>query len=84
MDGITNSFTSIPFKIRWWAIYNGFEYTETNEMPHHEAMSDIYTAVMVEQPEKAFPPMDVTQLGMVTEVRPEQLRKAVLPIPVTE
>ena len=37
-----------------------------------------------EQPEKAEPPIDVTELGMVTEVRPVQSRKAELPIEVTE
>ena len=33
---------------------------------------------------KAQPPIEVTELGMVTEVSPEQLRKADSPMDVTE
>ena len=71
-SGITKSFTSLPFKNIRWATYSGFESPETKVMPHHEAMSEIYTAAMFGHQPKADFPMYVTLLGMVTEVRPEQ------------
>ena len=42
------------------------------------------TEVRPLQPEKAEPPMEVTELGMVTEARPLQPKKAELPMEVTE
>ena len=41
-------------------------------MPHHAAMSGTITFFKPEQPENEYSPMLVTELGMVTEVRPEQ------------
>lgn len=73
VDGITKFFTSLPFKNIRWATYSGFESPETKVMPHHAAMSEIYTAAMFGHQPKADFPMYVTLLGMVTEVMLLQL-----------
>ena len=46
--------------------------------------SSIIIDVKPEQPEKAEPPILVTELGIVIDVKPEQLEKAPLPIIFTE
>ena len=40
--------------------------------------------IKFEQPRKAKFPMDVTELGMLTEVRPVQFKKAHTPMDLTE
>ena len=42
------------------------------------------TVVNPLQPEKALLPIDVTELGMVRDVRPLQPQKAAVPMDVTE
>ena len=76
-DGITKSFTSLPFKYRCLSLYKsqhiGFDELLKNAMLHHAAKSEICTDEMLPHPLKASSPMALMLLGMVMEVRPKQL-----------
>jgi hypothetical protein len=76
LSGMIKSVISLPFIYRSFALVNGLLFISEKTTLHHAAMSDMYTDIRLEQSEKAFIPIFVMLLGIVIEVRPEQLQKA--------
>ena len=68
-SGITKFVTSTLFTYRCLAQYNGLQLKLIKAILHHAAISVIFTEVKPVHPRKAYNPMLVTLLGIVTEVK---------------
>ena len=71
-SGITKSVTSLLFKYSFAPLYNGLEQLSKKSILHQAERSDIYTELNASQLLKAFSPIEVTLLPIVTEDKEEQ------------
>ena len=82
--GITRSVTLLPLRYRFPAVDNGLLVGLPKSILHHATRLLISTLFSPEQLSKAHESIDVTELGMLTDVKPLQPWKALFPIEVTE
>ena len=70
VEGIVKEVTLVSLKYRFLPQYSGLAVLPPKVILHHAARSVVLTLVSPVQPAKAEAPIEVTEVGMVSAVRP--------------